>query len=251
MNSKLTGYEDVITNDRHAVVLLSGGLDSATVLAVARDLGFVCHALSVEYGQRHQVELDAAARVVDKQGAFELVRVSVDLDRFGGSALTANIDVPKSESTAQIGEDIPVTYVPARNTVLLSLAMAFAETIGASDIFIGVNAIDFSGYPDCRPAFIEAFNQLASVATRAGAGGRPTKVHAPLLDLKKSEIIALGIERGVDFGVTISCYDPADDARPCGGCDACLLRAEGFKELGIKDPALARFESGPAKYQDS
>lgn len=215
-----------------AVVLLSGGLDSATSLAWARSLGFVCHALSVHYGQRHDAELAAAVRVAAALGAAEHRIMRVDLAGIGGSALTdANIAVP-----AAGGAGIPVTYVPARNTLLLSLALGWAEVLGATDIVIGVNAVDYSGYPDCRPEFIAAFEELCQLATRAGVEGARFRVHAPLLMLHKAEIIRRGVALGVDYGLTVSCYQADDSGRACGRCDACALRRAGFQAAGIADP---------------
>lgn len=225
-----------------AVVLLSGGLDSATALAVAVDRGFEPYALSFRYGQRHLVELESAARIAAATGVTEHVIADIDLRRFGGSALTADIAVPKDRSADQLGEGIPVTYVPARNTVFLSFALAWTEVLGGSDIFIGVNALDYSGYPDCRPAYIAAFEQMASLATKAGVEGRQgVKIHAPLIDLTKADIIRAGTALGVDYGLTCSCYDPDENGRPCGRCDSCRLRAKGFAEAGAADPLLVRF----------
>ncbi len=219
-----------------AVVLLSGGLDSATVLAEAAASGFEPYALTVEYGQRHQAEIDAARRVAKSVGVAKHVTTALDLRTFGGSALTDDLDVPKDTPASEIGKDIPATYVPARNTIFLSLALAWAETLDANDIFIGVNALDYSGYPDCRPEFIEAFEKLAAVATKAGVTGSPIQIHTPLIQMTKSEIIARGIELGVDYGLTLSCYDPSADGEACGRCDACALRRKGFAEAGVPDP---------------
>ncbi len=219
-----------------AVVLLSGGLDSATVLAEAAASGFEPYALTVEYGQRHQAEIDAAQRVAKSVGVAKHVITALDLRTFGGSALTDDIDVPKDTPPSEIRKDIPATYVPARNTIFLSLALAWAETLDANDIFIGVNALDYSGYPDCRPEFIEAFEKLAAVATKAGVTGSPIQIHTPLIQMTKSEIIARGIELGVDYGLTLSCYDPSADGEACGRCDACALRRKGFAEAGVPDP---------------
>jgi 7-cyano-7-deazaguanine synthase len=216
-----------------AVCLLSGGLDSATCLAVARREGYRCYALSFDYGQRHRMELDAAARVASSVGAAEHRVVSIDLRSFGGSALTDDIAVPKTG----LGPGIPVTYVPARNTVFLSLALAWAEVLESSDVFIGVNAIDYSGYPDCRPEFVAAFENLANLATKAGVEGRTRlKIHTPLIQLSKCEIIQLGRRLGVDFSLTHSCYDPDAQGRSCGSCDSCRLRLKGFADAGLKDP---------------
>jgi 7-cyano-7-deazaguanine synthase len=270
-----------------AIILLSGGLDSATTLAVARHEGFRCHAISFDYGQRHRVELEAARRVARSLGAIEHRIVTIDLRAFGGSALTADIAVPKdrlishsleggdqgvgrptspSSAVSRAGassssarstnaprsagpsqggrgcHDIPITYVPARNTIFLSFALGWAEVLGAADIFIGVNAVDYSGYPDCRPAFIEAFEQAANLGTRMAVEGRRITIHAPLIQMTKGQIIRRGIDLGVDYGQTFSCYDPLPgaDGRPCGHCDSCLLRAAGFREAGVTDPALAR-----------
>ena len=220
-----------------AVVLLSGGLDSATALAIAREEGFELYALTVDYGQRHRRELESARRVAEAMGVERHVVLSVDLSQFGSSALTDDVEVPKDRAVDQIERQIPVTYVPARNTVLLSLALAWAEALGAADIFIGANAIDYSGYPDCRPEYIAAFGQLANLATKAGVEGRlEFKIHAPLIALSKAQIIRRGTELRVDYGLTHSCYDPADDGRSCGRCDACLLRLKGFAEAGLQDP---------------
>jgi len=220
-----------------AVVLLSGGLDSATVLAIAREEGFELYALTVDYGQRHRRELEAARRVAEAMGVERHVVLPVDLSQFGSSALTDSIQVPKDRAVDEMERQIPVTYVPARNTVLLSLALAWAESLGAADIFIGANAVDYSGYPDCRPEYIAAFQQLANLATKAGVEGRlEFKVHAPLVALSKAQIIRRGTELGVDYGLTHSCYDPADDGRSCARCDACLLRLKGFAEAGLEDP---------------
>lgn len=222
---------------RGAVCLLSGGLDSSTCLAYAIREGFECYALSFDYGQRHKVELDAARRVAQALGTAEHRVVTIGLAGFGGSALTGNLEVPKRRAASEIGRGIPVTYVPARNTVFLALGLAWAEVLGIGDLFIGVNAIDYSGYPDCRPQFLEAFERLASLATKAGVEGRiHTRVHAPLIRLSKADIIRLGVELGVDFRLTHSCYDPYPDGRPCGACDSCLLRRKGFEEAGIRDP---------------
>ena len=219
---------------KRAVVLVSGGLDSATTLAIARADGFACYALSLAYGQRHRIELEAARRVVDAIGVQAHRVVSIDLSAFGGSALTdPDIDVPETPT-----EGIPVTYVPARNTVFLSLALAWAETLDAGDIFIGVNAVDYSGYPDCRPAFIEAFETLANLATRAGTEGAGFTVHTPLIALTKAEIIARGIALGIDYAQTISCYQPDSDGRACGRCDSCRIRRAGFVEAGVADPTV-------------
>jgi len=227
------------TNPR-AVVLLSGGLDSTTCLAMAKAQGFQCHALSVLYGQRHEVEIQAARRVAQALGATQHREIGVDLSSFGGSALTADIEVPKGRSEADMSGGIPVTYVPARNTVFLSLALAWAETLDSTDLFIGVNALDYSGYPDCRPEFIMAFENLANLATKMSTTqGRRIKIHAPLIRMTKAQIIQAGLKLGVDYGLTHSCYDPAPDGRPCGQCDSCLLRAKGFAEAGAADPVLA------------
>jgi len=218
---------------RRAVVLLSGGLDSATTLARARNEGFECHALSVDYGQRHRVELEAAARVARQLGAAEHRVVRVELSGFGGSALTdASLEVP----TSGVGPGIPVTYVPARNTVLLSLALAWAEVLGARDIFIGANAVDYSGYPDCRPEFIRAYEAMANLATKAAVEGARLTVHAPLMAMSKAAIIRSGAALGVDFSLTVSCYQATDEGLACGGCDACRLRRAGFEEAGLPDP---------------
>jgi 7-cyano-7-deazaguanine synthase len=219
-----------------AVVLLSGGLDSATVLAWMRREGFACHALSFRYGQRHSVELDRAAEIAHALGAVEHRVAEIDLRAFGGSALTADIDVPKDRDESSIAHGVPVTYVPARNTIFLAFALAFAETLGSSDIGIGVNAIDYSGYPDCRPDFIAAFERLANLATKAGAqDGAHFRIHTPLQTLSKAGIVRLAVELGVPVGRTISCYDPMPDGAPCGHCDACILRRKGFAEAGVRD----------------
>jgi 7-cyano-7-deazaguanine synthase len=222
---------------KKAVVLLSGGLDSSTVLAIARSQDYELYALSFSYGQRHIVELDAARRVASSIGVADHRIAAIDLRIFGGSALTADIAVPKGRDTAEMGHGIPITYVPARNTIFLSFALAWAEVLGSSDIFIGVNALDYSGYPDCRPEFIEAFEKMANLATRAGVEGRQAlKIHTPLIALTKAQIVQRGIELGVDYSLTSSCYDPAADGAPCGECDSCLLRRRGFRENGIEDP---------------
>ena len=225
---------------RPAVVLLSGGLDSATCLAIARKEGFTPHTISFRYGQRHEYELRRAELVAASLQSASHRVVDINLAQFGGSALTDTaIDVPKGDSVEQIGESIPVTYVPARNTVFLSMALAFAETIGSTDIFIGVNALDYSGYPDCRPEYIQAFEAMANLATKAGVEGqRRMQIHTPLIDLSKAQIIATGLSLGVDYSLTLSCYDPGAEGVPCGHCDACLLRSKGFAENGIGDPSL-------------
>jgi 7-cyano-7-deazaguanine synthase len=219
-----------------AICLLSGGLDSSTCLALARREGYECCALSFDYGQRHRVELEAAARVAQALGASRHEVVRIDLRRIGHSALTDDLSVPKGRSTQDMSHGIPVTYVPARNTIFLSFALAWAEVLGAPDIFIGVNALDYSGYPDCRPEFIAAFESMANLATKDSVEGRlRIRIHAPLIRLSKAEIIKLGRELGLDFSLTHSCYDPDPDGRPCGQCDACLLRRKGFEEAGIAD----------------
>ena len=223
-----------MNSSRSAVVLLSGGLDSATTLAIARRDGFACHALSFDYGQRHRCELAAAQRVADRLGSREHKLVRIDLRAIGGSALTEDIAVPKDRSLAA---GIPVTYVPARNTIFLSIALAWAEVLGSQDLFIGVNALDYSGYPDCRPEYLRAFQALADLATRAGVEGRQSlRVHAPLISMSKAEIIRRGTDLGVDYGLTHSCYDPGADCAPCGRCDSCRLRRNGFREAGFVDP---------------
>ena len=220
-----------------AVVLLSGGLDSATVLAIAREAGFETHALSFDYGQRHDRELDSARQVAQALGAARHLVLRLDLRAIGGSALTADIPVPQGRSVEAMGAGIPVTYVPARNTIFLSHAMAWAEVLECQDIFIGVNALDYSGYPDCRPEFIEAFERLGNLATRAGVEGRTRlRIHAPLIRLTKAEIVARGADLGVDYGLTWSCYAPRPDGLACGRCDSCVLRAKGFREAGLRDP---------------
>jgi 7-cyano-7-deazaguanine synthase len=224
-----------------AVVLLSGGLDSATALAVARDEGFECYALSFDYGQRHDRELESARRVAGALGAKQHLVLRLDLRAIGGSALTADITVPKSRSESEMSAGIPVTYVPARNTIFLSHALAWAEVLESSDIFIGVNALDYSGYPDCRPEYTEAFERLANLATRAGVEGRMRlRIHTPLIHLSKAQIVRRGTELGVDFGLTWSCYEPQPDGRACGRCDSCLLRRKGFGEAGLRDPVPTR-----------
>jgi 7-cyano-7-deazaguanine synthase len=221
--------------NKKAVVLLSGGLDSATVLAIARERGFELNALSFDYGQRHRVELKAAQRIARNFGAKHSI-ISFDLRQFGGSALTGDIEVPKNRSNDQISEGIPTTYVPARNTIFLSFALGVAETIGSLDIFVGVNALDYSGYPDCRPEFIEAFESLANVATKAGVEGRRFTIHAPLIQMTKAQIIREGTRLRVDYSMTTSCYDPSPEGRACGRCDSCQLRRKGFAEAGVLDP---------------
>jgi 7-cyano-7-deazaguanine synthase len=219
-----------------AVCLLSGGLDSSTCLALARREGYACHALSFDYGQRHRIELEAAARVARALGVERHIVATIGLDAFGGSALTGNIEVPKGRSAAEMDRGIPVTYVPARNTIFLSIALAWAEVLACSDIFIGVNALDYSGYPDCRPEFIQAFEDMANLATKAGVEGRTRVViHTPLIGLTKAGIVRLARDLGLDFSLTYSCYDPSPDGRPCGSCDSCLLRRKGFEEAGVED----------------
>ena len=219
-----------------AVCLLSGGLDSSTCLALARRDGFACCALTFDYGQRHKFELEAAARVAAALGVERRLVVKIGLDVFGGSALTADLAVPKSRSLDEMSHGIPVTYVPARNTIFLSLALAWAEVLESADIFIGVNALDYSGYPDCRPEYIEAYERMANLATRAGVEGHTRlKIHTPLIGFSKAQIVTLARELGVPFGLTHSCYDPGPGGRPCGACDACLLRRKGFEEAGIED----------------
>lgn len=221
------------TKSKRAVVLVSGGLDSATVLAIAKDRGFRCCALSLDYGQRHRIELEAASRVVDQIGVEEHRTVTLDLNQLGGSALTdTSIPVPET-----LTSDIPVTYVPARNTIFLAIALGWAEILGAQDLFIGVNAVDYSGYPDCRPEFIQTFEALANLATRAGVEGQSFRVQTPLIDMSKADIIQEGYRLGVDYALTISCYQPSIDGKPCSVCDACRIREKGFAESHIVDPA--------------
>jgi 7-cyano-7-deazaguanine synthase len=231
----------VRSETKKAVVLLSGGLDSATVLAIARAQGYEPYALSFAYGQRHVWELEAAARVAASAGVIKHRTVAFDLRAFGGSALTDEIAVPKGRTAGEMADGIPITYVPARNTIFLSFALAWAEVLGSSDIFIGVNALDYSGYPDCRPEFIEAFEKMANLATKAGVEGRQAlKIHTPLIAMTKADIIRKGIELGVDYGLTSSCYDPSSDGVPCGACDSCVLREKGFREAGAQDPLRLR-----------
>ncbi|MEU9923756.1 7-cyano-7-deazaguanine synthase QueC [Streptomyces griseoluteus] len=224
--------------DRPAIVLLSGGLDSTTVLAIAKDQGFTPYALSFRYGQRHSIELEAAQRVAQAQGVARHVIADIDLRVFGGSALTADIEVPKHESLQDTPRSgVPITYVPARNTIFLSFALAFAETVGASDIFTGVTAVDYSGYPDCRPEYMEAFAAMANLATRAGVEGTSKiTLHSPLMTLSKADIVREGLRLGVDYSLTSSCYDPDEQGHACGKCETCLLRLKGFAEAGVKDP---------------
>lgn len=232
---------------RPAVVLLSGGLDSTTTLAIARQQGFEVNAISFYYGQKHQIELDRARQIAHAFGVAKHIVVNVDLAQFGGSALTSDLAVPKSDSVDDIGSEIPVTYVPARNTVFLSLALAWAEVLKASDLFIGVNALDYSGYPDCRPEYIQAFEAMARLATKAGVEtgtgkgvDQPLKIHAPLINMTKAEIIRCGLDLGVDYSLTTSCYDPLPSGHGCGHCDACLLRIRGFEQNGLSDPAIGK-----------
>ena len=222
---------------KKAVVLLSGGLDSTTTLAIAKSQGYACHALSFAYGQRHSRELESAKKVTAALGAVEHLILTLDLRLIGGSALTADLPVPKGRSAAEIGHGIPITYVPARNTIFLSHALGWAEVLGAEDLFFGANVLDASGYPDCRPEYIEAFERLANLATKAGVEGKSRfKIHTPLIRLTKAEIIKQGHALGVDFALTWSCYEPAPDGRACGLCDSCLLRKKGFAETGLTDP---------------
>jgi 7-cyano-7-deazaguanine synthase len=226
-----------------AVVLLSGGLDSTTVLAIAKDQGFEPYALTFRYGQRHEGEIQAATRVAQRDGVTQHVIVDIDLRLFGGSALTSDIPVPKGRAVDEMDEGIPITYVPARNTIFLSFALAWAEVLGSSDIFIGVNALDYSGYPDCRPEYIEAYQRMANLATKAGIEGRQRlTIHTPLIALSKARIIREGLRLNVDYGITLTCYDPTPDGRACGSCDACTLRQKGFAENGMEDPALLAAE---------
>ena len=227
-------------SEKKAVVLLSGGLDSTTVVAIAKKQGFAVYALSFDYGQNHKQELDSAARVAKELGVAQHTVVKVDLRSFGGSALTSDQPIPKHRSAAEIGQGVPVTYVPARNTVFLSLALAWAETLGATDLFLGVNALDYSGYPDCRPEFIGAFERMANLGTKMGAEGNHIRIHAPLISMTKKEIVQTGLSLGLDYSITTTCYDPAATGEACGACDACLLRLKGFGEAGVPDPAAYR-----------
>ena len=235
---------DGTMNDKpKAVVLLSGGLDSTTALAIALSEGFDAHALTFRYGQRHEHEIDAAKRVAKRFGVKQHVIAHLDLRLFGGSALTDDIDVPKGRSLEEMGDGIPVTYVPARNTIFLSYALAWAEVLGSSDVFIGVNALDYSGYPDCRPEYIQAYQTMATLATKAGVEGRQRlHIHTPLIDLTKAQIIQRGLALGVEYGLTLTCYDPSPEGEACGLCDACLLRLKGFAESGLSDPARYRVQ---------
>jgi len=233
-----------MASDRRAVVLLSGGLDSSTTLAIAQGEGFDVHALTFRYGQRHEAELAAARRVAAAMGVGDHIVAEIDLRMFGGSALTSDIEVPKGRAIEDMSSGIPVTYVPARNTIFLSFALAWAEVLEASDIFIGVNALDYSGYPDCRPEYIHAYEAMSNLATKAGVEGRQfMKIHTPLISLTKGQIIERGLGLGVDYGITVTCYDPGDKGEACGQCDACLLRLKGFSENGIHDPATYKVEA--------
>jgi 7-cyano-7-deazaguanine synthase len=232
---------------KRAVVLLSGGIDSTTTLAIAIAEGYKAYALSFDYGQRHRIETEAARRVANSLGAKEHRVAKIDMRIFGGSALTDDIDVPKKRSEAEIGHGIPLTYVPARNTIFLAYALAWAEVVPANDIFIGINAIDYSGYPDCRPEFIEAFETLASLGTKAGVEGRHFQIHTPLIKFSKAKIIRKAVELGVDLSLTHSCYDPTAEGLACGECDSCLLRLKGFREAGIKDPIRYMKNEAPAQ----
>jgi len=230
-----------MASEKKAVVLLSGGLDSTTVAAMAKQQGFSVYALSFDYGQNHRIELDFAARVAAAQGVARHAIVKVDLRSFGGSALTTDTPVPKHRTAEDMGHGIPVTYVPARNTVFLSLALAWAETLGATDIFLGVNALDYSGYPDCRPEFIAAFERMANLATKMGTDdGQRITIHTPLIAMTKKQIVEAGLALGIDYGLTVTCYDPGASGEACGACDACLLRLKGFAEAGVADPARYR-----------
>lgn len=232
-----------VSAEAKAVVLLSGGLDSTTTLAIAKSEGYKIYALTFRYGQRHEVEIEAARRIAAHFNADQHVVAQIDLCVFGGSALTSDIEVPKDRAIEEMGHGIPITYVPARNTIFLSFALAWAEVLGSSDIFIGVNALDYSGYPDCRPEYIEAYQRMANLATKAGVEGRQQlNIHTPLIQLSKGQIITRGIELGVDYGLTITCYDPSPEGVACSKCDACLLRLKGFAENGLKDPAPYRAE---------
>ena len=231
-----------MTKPNRAVVLLSGGLDSATSFAIANSEGFDCYAISFQYGQRHSHELIAAKEIARTLGAIDHVVLDINLRKFGGSALTSDINVPKDRQIGEMSTGIPVTYVPARNTVFLSLALAMAESVGAYDIFLGVNSLDYSGYPDCRPEYIAAFESMANLATKAATESkRRLKLHSPLIHMTKSEIIRTGLQLGVDYGQTSSCYDPGPEGKPCCGCDSCLLRMRGFEEAGVFDPILVRY----------
>jgi 7-cyano-7-deazaguanine synthase len=233
-----------MSDKQKAVVLLSGGLDSTTTLAIAQSDGYDVHALTFRYGQRHEGEIEAARRVAHRFGVIQHVVAQIDLRIFGGSALTSEIAVPKGRSLDAIGTGIPVTYVPARNTIFLSFALAWAEVLGASDVFLGVNALDYSGYPDCRPEYIEAFQRMANLATKAGVEGRQhLKIHTPLIHLSKAQIIQRGLTLGVEYGLTLTCYDPSAQGEACGRCDACLLRLKGFAESGMADPAPYRVDT--------
>jgi 7-cyano-7-deazaguanine synthase len=232
-----------MTAQAKAVVLLSGGLDSTTTLAIARARGFACYALTIQYGQRHALEIDAARNVACRMGVVQQVVMPIDLRQFGGSALTSDLPVPKDRPLEDMSQGIPITYVPARNTIFLSFALAWAEVLGANDIFLGVNALDYSGYPDCRPEYIAAFAKLANLATKAGVEGQTFKIHTPLIHLSKAEIIRQGLAFGVDFALTTSCYDPTPGGLSCGRCDACLLRLKGFAENQMSDPR-PYFEKG-------
>jgi 7-cyano-7-deazaguanine synthase len=235
-----------MSSTRKAVVLSSGGIDSTTVMAIARSDGYEIYCLSFRYGQRHSVELESSKRVAAALGAREHLVIDIDLGKIGGSALTEDIDVPKSRSKEEMSQGIPITYVPARNTIFLSYALAWAEVLRASDIFIGVNAVDYSGYPDCRLEFINAFEGMANLATKVAVEGEiRIRIHAPLMQMTKAEIIKKGIELGVDYGITHSCYDPSQDGKACGECDSCILRKEGFKEAGAVDPTQYALHQGP------
>lgn len=228
-----------MSNLRKCVVLLSGGLDSSTVLALAKSQGFLCHALTIHYQQRHEVELESARKVAKALGVEAHKFLEIDLRTLGGSALTSDVAVPKNRAQEHIASEIPITYVPARNTVFLSLALAWAEVLDAADIFVGVNAVDYSGYPDCRPEFIQSFENLANLATKAGVEGKTRfKIHAPLSSFSKAEIIREGQRLGLDFSLTHSCYDPTPNGKACGACDSCILRKQGFQAAGLSDPAL-------------
>ncbi len=233
--------------NKKAVILLSGGLDSTTVLAIAQAAGFSCYCLSFAYGQRQEIELDRARAIAARAGVAQHLVLRLDLDKIGGSALTSDQQVPKHSSAAEISPNIPATYVPGRNTIFLSHAAAWAEVVGARDIFIGVNALDYSGYPDCRPEFIDAFTKTINLGSKAGSEGRTFTIQAPLMKLTKGEIIRQGLTLGVDYARTHSCYDPDDQGRACGGCDSCLLRLKGFKEAGVKDPVAYQPDPGQAR----